>query len=151
MGSNLRGGHFPPLTQVPRLSFSVSLSLLFLTRSTKPFGSGVWELRLPPLLCSGVLPLCHESFDKLLQFECKVSATLHCVFYFICSTDVALKLQQLFSLILNLKSLVKQSRKFLKTNELRLFIDSPTLKRSHPRCWKIWMKRYKQNLNTPVL
>ena len=49
-----------------------------------------------PPNCSGELPLAYESFDKLLQFECKVSAPVHFVFYFICSTDVALKLQQLF-------------------------------------------------------
>ena len=37
-----------------------------------------------------------QIFDKLLQFECKVSALVHFAFYFICSTDVAVELKQLF-------------------------------------------------------
>ena len=55
----------------------------------------MWEFCFPSPTCSGELPLAYESFDKLLQFECKISAPVHFVFYFIC-TDVALKLQQLF-------------------------------------------------------
>ena len=74
-----------------------------------PLGVTVCESYLPPPLSAvenSPLPmnllinclslsLAYESFDKLLEFECKVSATVHFVFYFIC-TDVALKLKQLF-------------------------------------------------------
>ena len=57
-----------------------------------------WELCLCILggVCSGELPLSQESLDKLHQFECKVSAPVDFVLDFLYSTDLALKLQQLF-------------------------------------------------------
>ena len=38
-----------------------------------------------PYTCNGVLPLCHESFEELLQSECKVSAPIHLKSLFIIS------------------------------------------------------------------
>ena len=52
-----------------------------LARGTGAKWGGACEFCFPILggVCSGELPLAKESFDKLLQFECKISATVHFV------------------------------------------------------------------------